>query len=186
MSTNDAFDSGDGQSTDPQTPTHPTGQNAISSVLDEANFVAQAPAQPTPPSGLEPLYAGVDEEVSADEELAGDVNTAFEIMFTTLQEQVHENAVNHGFWDDVNQHSIGCMIALAHSELSEFLEADRSDNPTRRDGRVRSHENRTIELADTVIRCMDIAEQLGLPLAQGIIEKMRVNASRPHRHGKKY
>ena len=33
---------------------------------------------------------------------------------------VHENAVNHGWWDE--ERSFGELIALCHSELSEALE----------------------------------------------------------------
>lgn len=174
---NDAFDSGDGQPTDPQTPALP------------------AIGDPVPPEGLEPLYAGIDEVAAdSDEEVEPvygsrhdlHVDDAFVSAFSSVQERVHDNAVSHGFWDDVNPHTIGCMIGLCHSELSEFLEADRSKDPEQRDPKVPSHQNRTIELADTIIRCMDIAEFLHLPLASALLEKMRVNAARPHKHGKKY
>lgn len=50
-------------------------------------------------------------------------------MFT---KEVHENAVNHGWWDD--ERSFGELIALCHSELSEALEAIRNYNPELQSG----------------------------------------------------
>ena len=39
---------------------------------------------------------------------------------TAFASEVHENAVNHGWWDE--ERSFGELIALCHSELSEALE----------------------------------------------------------------
>ena len=40
-------------------------------------------------------------------------------MFNELRDEVHENAVKHGWWDE--ERSFGEIIALCHSELSEAL-----------------------------------------------------------------
>jgi NTP pyrophosphatase (non-canonical NTP hydrolase) len=42
------------------------------------------------------------------------------------------------------------------------------------------------ELADTVIRCFDLADEIGVDLAAMIVEKLRYNATRPELHGKKF
>jgi len=40
------------------------------------------------------------------------------------------------------------------------------------------------EMADIIIRCLDLAYVLNLQLPQGIVDKMRKNIDRPFRHGK--
>lgn len=42
-----------------------------------------------------------------------------------------------------------------------------------------------VELADIIIRVMQLAGALGLPLQQAMEEKLRYNQTRPYRHGKK-
>ena len=42
------------------------------------------------------------------------------------------------------------------------------------------------ELADVMIRVMDLAAFKGINLEQHILAKMRFNAMREHKHGKKY
>lgn len=68
------------------------------------------------------------------------------------------------------------MLALIHSEVSEALEGYRKD---RQDGDGSLGE----ELADTVIRIMDMAVGLGINLEQQIMDKHKRNQLRPHRHG---
>ena len=76
-----------------------------------------------------------------------------------------------------------CMIALAHSELSEALEAAR-----RADTGMTLSESTGVsdELADVVIRVLNIAGALQIDIGEAVSFKMRVNAGRPHKHGKNY
>ena len=51
------------------------------------------------------------------------INGMGKLLSRTLRvfaKNVHENAVNHGWWDE--ERSFGELIALCHSELSEALE----------------------------------------------------------------
>lgn len=91
-----------------------------------------------------------------------------------LQEEVHANAIEKGFW---NSDNFGEKIALIHSELSEALEAHRKAYPL-----VDIAE----ELADVTIRVMDLCEHLGIDLWQAVINKHNKNKKRPYLHGKKY
>lgn len=96
--------------------------------------------------------------------------------------KVHALAVRNGFWD--KECNVGEKIALIHSELSEALEAERIGRPK---SEVVDADSVAEELADTVIRIMDLAEGLGMHnLGQIIEEKHKYNESRPFRHGKAF
>lgn len=43
-----------------------------------------------------------------------------------------------------------------------------------------------VELADCIIRCLDMMQSLGVDIDQIVQEKMAYNKSRPHKHGKAY
>lgn len=99
-------------------------------------------------------------------------------------EKIHENAVNHGFWE--NEKSFAEIVALCHSEISEALEADRNGEPllwTREDGKP---EGAAAEMADCVIRIFDWFGAKGIDPEKVIAEKHDYNTKRPYRHGKKY
>jgi len=66
--------------------------------------------------------------------------------FSKISELVHKNAVEHGWWQTTRP--IPELLCLVHSEVSEALEAYRNGN----------NENFEEELADVIIRVMDMAE----------------------------
>lgn len=74
-------------------------------------------------------------------------------------------------------------IALIHSELSEALEALRHGNPP--DDKIPNFTGLEAELADTVIRVMDMAHAGGHRVAEAIVAKMNYNYGRPTMHGGK-
>ena len=121
-------------------------------------------------------------------------------MINKLSEEIHANAKNKGFFD--TEKNIGEMLCLIHSEVSEALEADRKDRHTKAnifvvngwtsDGDFTHSFKQNVkdtfedELADVMIRVMDLAAFKGINLEEHIKAKMRYNAMREHKHGKKY
>ena len=103
-----------------------------------------------------------------------------------LQKEAHAIAKEKGWHDEPR--SVGDLIALCHSELSEALEFFRKHKRTidilpREPGEPQ--EGFDVELADCVIRIADMAELLGIDLEGCIQVKMAYNKTRPHRHGGK-
>ena len=102
--------------------------------------------------------------------------------FTSVMAVAHSISVDKGFWE--NDPSTAEKIALIHSELSEGLEADRLGNPP--DDKIPEFSGLEAELADAVIRIMDLAAKRDLRLAEAIVAKIKYNAGRPYKHGKEY
>lgn len=80
--------------------------------------------------------------------------------------------------------NIGEQISLIHAELSEALEAERTD-PPQMDSHLPRYTGLTVELADVIIRCLQLAGERNLPLAEAVINKMLYNHGRPIKHGNK-
>ena len=122
-------------------------------------------------------------------------------MINELSEKIHEVNVTNGFYE--SKKNIGEMIALIHSEVSEALEADRKDRFTGPesitsildiddDVDFKAQFNKSVkdsfedELADAMIRIMDLAAYMQIDLESHINAKVRFNSLRPYKHGKKY
>ena len=104
------------------------------------------------------------------------------------QDLVWSTAEKSGWHEgELDANAIAAKLALIHSEVSEALEELRV-HPVHHaytresDGKP---EGFAVELADVVIRVMDLAGQLGFDLEKAIATKHEFNETRPHRHGGK-
>lgn len=114
---------------------------------------------------------------------------------TELSIVIHENNKKKGFWPEEGR-NMGEVICLIHSECSELLEAERKgkgdepcDKPilmTGLDGFERPMTNREEEIADIIIRSLDLCGHHRIDIGQAIDKKLEYNATRAHKHGKKF
>lgn len=101
---------------------------------------------------------------------------------------IHQIAKDKGFWppdtEDYDQVNDAEKLCLVHSEISEAVEGLRDRNPP--DDKLPEFTAVEVELADAVIRIMDLAHARGWRVAQAVEAKTRFNISRPHKHGKEF
>lgn len=127
-----------------------------------------------------------------------------------LAKEVHENAVAHGWWE--TPPTLPEALCLIHSELSEALEEYREGNPLvygtcalaaedckfsgvcdrvgtpGEDGEVGGPckpEGIAVELADVIIRTLDLMAGLGVDVDAVVMAKHRYNLGREYMKGGK-
>lgn len=94
----------------------------------------------------------------------------------------HFLAANSGWWKEFNEMPeqfkrlwIGTKVALIQSEASEALEGFRKGLM---DDHLKHRKMAEVELADVLIRTLDLAGGLGLDVAGAMIEKLAYNQQR--------
>ena len=92
---------------------------------------------------------------------------------TNIQNKLHGQARDMG-WHN-KEREVGTLIALCHSELSEALEGARKDLM---DDHLKERKMLEVELADCIIRILDMAGLYDLDVAGAIADKHLYNANR--------
>lgn len=122
--------------------------------------------------------------------------------------KIHRTAKQHGFWN--KERNFGEMLMLVTSELAEALEEDRAGRPLVwakctecGESRMFSNwpegpngwlchglplkpEGAAVELADALIRILDMMHSTKVDIEEVIRIKMNYNDTREHMHGKSY
>lgn len=105
---------------------------------------------------------------------------AFIEGFNEVAADIHGVAVSKGWWD--KPRNDGEIIALVHSELSEALEGLREDAQSDKIPGFLAVEE---ELADAIVRIMDVSYARNWRVAEALIEKTAFNTTRERMHGGK-
>ena len=102
-----------------------------------------------------------------------------------LANQCHDLARSKGWYD--TKRELPELLCLIHSEISEALEEYRQGHDP---AKVYHHaggkpEGVPIELADAIIRILDLCAHFGIDIDAAVAAKIGYNATRPYRHGNK-
>lgn len=139
----------------------------------------------------------------------GETTMENKMSISEIQAAVHECARKHGWWDVWDKEGKPArgrdplsLLMLVVTELAEAAEEFRAPNSDVRalyyveNGEKhlciaadfpadKKPEGFGVELADAMIRIMDMAGANGIPLEDFILLKMRYNETRAYRHGGK-
>ena len=105
----------------------------------------------------------------------------FEESFDKTALRAYKINRDNGWWEQ--DRNDGELIALMHSELSEALEALRHGNPS--SDKIVNFSAIEEELADVIIRIMDMAFARGFRVGDAVEAKLLYNKTRGYKHGGK-
>ena len=109
-------------------------------------------------------------------------------------EKVHENADRHGFYQDIER----LLDYLIRNDMPQYAETAKRDFILAQLSKIASEVGEAVsciqhsrdmtglpeELADIIIRTMDLSNWLGYEIGTNTEMKMLKNSTRPYKHGK--
>ena len=96
---------------------------------------------------------------------------------------ISELARNNGF----THTNMAQSLCLIHSEVSEALECLRTkEGQEVRSEKIEDHTKFAEELADIIIRTLDLASYCGIDIGSAVFDKHAYNKGRPWKHGKRF
>lgn len=129
------------------------------------------------------------------------------LNLNTLAQDIYKANKEKGFWD--KERNVGELLMLVTSELAEALEADRKEYRFlpynyNRQIQINMQQGMTLEkakheafgvfcknsfedeIADAIIRLLDLSAGLGIDIDWHVEQKLAFNKTRERMHGKKY
>lgn len=111
--------------------------------------------------------------------LNADVLSVYEKSVNKLTTLCHGLSVHSGWWKGVDASDanvIGAKLCLVHSEVSEAMEGFRKDLM---DDHLPERKMAEVEIADAIIRLLDLAGSQDFDIGGAIMEKLAYNQKRP-------
>lgn len=115
-------------------------------------------------------------------------------VLNELADDISNTSESKGFWDPDDVGDMGIIplkIALIHDECSEALQVHRKEYDDAEEDIVSrmtpmQEDDFAEEIADVIIRSLDLAGYYDWDIGTIIVDKMAKNEGRPYRHGKRY
>jgi NTP pyrophosphatase (non-canonical NTP hydrolase) len=121
----------------------------------------------------------------------------FALAFDKLAKIIHEDNVAKGFWPEggrrtngpgmvserPGERNVGEALMLVVTELAEGMEGFRKK---RNDDHLPQFISLEVEIADAIIRLMDLSYGMKLRVGEALAQKLMYNRTRPHKHGKSF
>ena len=121
-------------------------------------------------------------EISHEDHELQQLEHEFVEAFSNYAAYIHRCMELKGFWPQNREFKE--LLLLLHTEISEAAEGLRHGNKPSE--HIPEYSAMEEEMADLVIRVMDMGVGKYLSLAQAIVDKMRFNQTREHKHGKEF
>lgn len=126
-------------------------------------------------------YVQPSNRIFLDKDIQTAVDTSFKEFWNNRQTDSYQVSRSKGwFLKDVNLLE---QFMLVVSEIGEATDAYREGNPE--SVKIPGFTHIEEELADVVLRCMNISEHFKFRLAEAVIAKNEYNKTRPYQHGGK-